>query len=220
MPQPFSRLYIDSSKGEDGLQGFLRVVLVSLLLAGVVATAQVWEYPTTIRVLLTAPVPGQPSGECNREIRGIVHIPFQEYVHNVLPNEWGPVSAFTDEALKAGAMAVKTYAWYRVLGRAKYPGQGYDVRDDICDQVYRQGSATLRTDRAFEATWPWAMTREGQLFESQYDSGTRGRPEPLYLGRLSQWGTQYWAEQGKDWRWMLRYYYGTIEIHRLSPRQP
>lgn len=98
-----------------------------------------------------------------------MHIPFQQYVRNVLPNEWGPVSAFTDEALKAGAMAVKTYAWYRVVGRAKYPGQGYDVRDDICDQVYQQGSATLRTDRAFEATWPWVMTREGQLFESQFD---------------------------------------------------
>jgi peptidoglycan hydrolase-like amidase len=199
----------------------LWIGMVGAVAVGLMATAQVWEFPLSIRVLLTAPALGQLPGECNRESRGIIQVSFQEYVRNVLPNEWGPVSAFADEALKAGAMAAKTYAWYRVMGRAKYPGQGYDVRDDICDQVYRPGSAILRTDRAIEATWPWVMTRGGQLFESQYDSGTRGRPEPLYPGRMSQWGTQYWAEQGKDWRWMLRYYYGAIEIHRqITPRQP
>ncbi|MCL6643211.1 MAG: hypothetical protein K6T71_07840, partial [Candidatus Bipolaricaulota bacterium] len=37
-------------------------------------------------------------------------------------------------------MAVKTYAWYRVLN-PKYRGRGFDVRDDACDQVYKPNSA-------------------------------------------------------------------------------
>ena len=30
----------------------------------------------------------------------------------VLSHEWAPPSAFSDEALRAGALAVKDYAWY------------------------------------------------------------------------------------------------------------
>lgn len=164
------------------------------------AVATQSSLPGTIRVLRTA------TGD-------IEVVNFEEYVKNVLPNEW--IASWDMDALKAGAMAVKTYAWYWTIHQ-KYPGGGYDVKDDISDQVYNPGSSHPRTDQAVEETWDWVMTKNDVIFESQYDSGTQGSPDPLNPGRMSQWGTQYWAEQGEDWQWMLHYYYDPVEIKGIN----
>jgi len=153
----------------------------------------------------------------------IEEINFQYYVKNVLPNEWAACWDWNIEALKAGAMAIKTYAWYRIL-HPKYPRQGYDVRDDEWDQVYDPdwkekfvlATPEERYENAIEATWKAIMTKESIIFEAQYDSGTPGTPYPLITGRLSQWGTQYWAELGKDWQWIIHYYYDPVEILQFS----
>ena len=77
---------------------------------------------------------------------------FNTYVKNSLPREW--ITSWKTESLKAGAMAVKTYAWYRTLhwkgGSAG--GVCYDLRDDTADQVYRPGSALAVTNAAVDAT--------------------------------------------------------------------
>jgi uncharacterized repeat protein (TIGR01451 family) len=151
--------------------------------------------PSTIRVLRTA------SGQ-------IEVVDFKDYVKNVLPNEW--ISSWDMDALKAGAMSVKTYAWYWTIHQ-KYPGQNYDVKDSTADQVYIPGTSNPRTDQAVEETWNWVMTKDGEIFQAQYDSGTAGSPEPLNPSRMSQWGTQYWAERDKDWQWIVHYYYDPIE---------
>ena len=151
--------------------------------------------PSTIRVLRT-------------ETGQVEVVDFKEYVKNVLPNEW--ISSWNMDALKAGAMAGKTYAWYWTIHQ-KYPGQDYDVKDTIGDQVYIPGTANSRTDQAVEETWNRVMTKNGEIFEAQYDSGTPGSPDPLYAGRMSQWGTQYWAEQEKDWQWIVHNYYDPVE---------
>jgi hypothetical protein len=152
-------------------------------------------------------------------------VDFKDYVKNVLPNEW--IASWSTDALKAGAMAVKTYAWYRVLNpkNSQYKKKGFDVRDDTCDQVYKPNSAVPKTSQAVDETWDWVMTRNGKIFEAQYVSGTPGSPEPCvvkgrkkkcYPGRMSQWGTQYWAEQGKDWQWILHYYYDPINLSKAN----
>jgi hypothetical protein len=151
--------------------------------------------PSTIRVLRTA------TGQ-------VEVVNFKDYVKNVLPNEWIP--SWDMNALKAGAMAVKTYAWYWTIHQ-KYPGQNYDVKDSTADQVYMPGTSNPRTNQAVEETWNWVMTKNGEVFQAQYDSGTAGSPDPLNSGRMSQWGTQYWAETGKDWQWIVHYYYDPIE---------
>jgi len=151
--------------------------------------------PSTIRVLRTA------TGQ-------VEVINFMDYVKNVLPNEWIP--SWEMNALKAGAIAVKTYAWYWTIHQ-KYPGQNYDVKDSTADQVYVPGTSNPRTNQAVEETWNWVMTKNGEVFQAQYDSGTSGSPDPLYPGRMSQWGTQYWAGTGKDWQWIVHYYYDPIE---------
>jgi hypothetical protein len=159
--------------------------------------------PNTIRVLRVS------SGQ-------IEEVDFQSYVKSVLPNEW--YASWDMNALRAGAMAVKTYAWYWCINQ-KYPGKGYDVRDDAWDQIYKPGTLHTRTNLAVDETWGWIMTRQGNIFQAQYIDGTQGSPDPIsaetgktYLGRMSQWGTQYLAENGKDWQSILRYYYDPIEI--------
>jgi hypothetical protein len=154
------------------------------------------SYPEKIRVL-------------RHETGQIDEVDFDYYVKNVLPNEW--IASWDMEALKAGAMAVKTYAWYWTIHQ-KYPGQGYDVRDDTWDQVYNPASSHSRTDQAVEDTWNWVMMKNGEVFQAQYDSGIQGSPDPLYPGRMSQWGTQYWAEGVKDWQWICHYYYDPIAL--------
>jgi uncharacterized repeat protein (TIGR01451 family) len=151
--------------------------------------------PSTIRVLRT-------------ETGQVEVVDLKEYVKNVLPNEW--ISSWNMDALKSGAMATKTYAWYWTIHQ-KYPGCDYDVKDTIADQVYRPSTANSRTSQAVEETWNWVVTKNGEIFQAQYDSGTQGSPDPLNAGRMSQWGTQYWAESGKDWLWIVHYYYDPVE---------
>jgi hypothetical protein len=170
------------------------------------ASAESLTIPSTIRVFITE------TGE-------IEEVDFKDYVKNVLPNEW--IASWDMEALKAGAMAVKTYGWYWTINQ-KYPGQGYDVRDNESDQIYKPGSSHPRTDQAVDDTWNWIMTRDGEIFQAQYIAGTPGDPDPPegYEGRMSQWGTQYWAEEGKDWQWMLYYYYDPIGLGGVEPGWP
>ena len=156
--------------------------------------------PTTIRVLRVA------TGQ-------IEEVEFKSYVKNVLPNEW--FASWEMDALKAGAMAVKTYAWYWTMHQ-KYPGENYDVKDTTADQVYKPGTSHSQTDKAVDETWDYIMTKEGATFQAQYDSGTQGSSDPKNLGRMSQWGTQYWAEKGKNWQSILHYYYDPIEIVALA----
>ncbi len=156
--------------------------------------------PTSIRVLRTA------TGTIDT-------VDFETYVENVLPNEW--YASWDQDALRAGALAVKEYAWYWT-NHAKYPGMGYDVKDSTADQVYVPGSAAASTNQAVTDTWSLAMLQNGSIFQPQYDSGTQGSPDPLYPGRMSQWGTEYWAVQGKDYQWIGDYYYPNTTFTDIS----
>lgn len=141
-------------------------------------------------------------------------VPFNFYAKHVLPSEW--YGSWPMESLKAGAMAVKTYAWYWISKGGKWPSLGADVKDTTADQVYNPNYSYPATDAAVDATWNYKMTRGGSLFESHYLAGSYGPGyEQGYEGWMTQWGTKYWADQGKDWQWILHYYYdpyGTISI--------
>ena len=132
-------------------------------------------------------------------------VDFDYYVKNVLPNEW--IGSWPIESLYAGALACKMYGWYHVL----YPRSTYyDVRDDIYDQVYAPGSEYYRTNQAVDDMDGIGVERDdGALFETQYLAGTYGpdKPSGEYEGRMSQWGTKYWADQGKDYAFMVHYYW-------------
>lgn len=139
-------------------------------------------------------------------------VDFKYYVKNVITNE--VYISWNKNSLKAMAMVIKTYGWYWTI-HEKYPGKGYDVKDTSVDQIYVPDSQNPISDKAVEDTWNYIMTMNGEIFESEYDSGTEGMTKPLYSGRLSQWGSKFLADQGNDWPYILHYYYdpsGTINI--------
>lgn len=120
--------------------------------------------PETIRVLRTD---GPADGT-------VQVVPFRGYVNVVMAAEWGPSNP--REALRAGAVAVKEYAWYQTMrwrGRTGPDGQCYDVVDSTVDQVYapetHDPAATLVA--AVDATWPMTVVRSGHLFSTHYQGG-------------------------------------------------
>ncbi|HET6313434.1 MAG TPA: SpoIID/LytB domain-containing protein, partial [Chloroflexia bacterium] len=152
--------------------------------------------PATIRVYRTA--------------TGVVEVvPFRDYVKHVLPSEWIPT--WPSEALKAGAMAVKSYAWYWVSRGGKQVSLGADVKDNVDDQVYDPNVSYASTDAAVDATFNYAMTRNGALFQAQYCAGSYG-PDPSGdcpwpNQYMTQWGSAYYGDAGKPWGWILQFYY-------------
>jgi hypothetical protein len=117
--------------------------------------------PTTIRVYNTA-----------RKRTEVV--PFKIYVEKVIASEWGPRTAVA--ALRAGAIAIKQYAWYFAMhwrGKSDPKGHCYDVTDSSGDQVYRASRAPSAEQRAaVNATW-WVSLRKGDtFFMTGYRPGT------------------------------------------------
>ncbi len=92
-------------------------------------------------------------------------IDFNEYVKDVLPAEWG--YGWPRESYRAGAMAVKMYAWQLISIGGKYDDA--DVYDSICDQVYIPGYSYSSTNNAIDFTWNWRLTHaDGSLFRTHY----------------------------------------------------
>lgn len=172
--------------------------------------------PSTIRVMVHGRTPTTDQ---------VVTVPFQQYVENVLPNEW--IASWDGAALEAGAVAVKSYAWYWVIHFGGYldtRGNCFDVTDDTDFQVYRAGSAVTSTNSAVQATWSVVARKSNQILQASYictlpftygstNCGTQGPRERCGAGangaQLSQWGSQACAQAGKTYQDILTTYYGT-----------
>lgn len=130
---------------------------------------------------------------------------FVFYATHVLPNEW--IHTWDADALGAGAVAVKTYGAYRAMpGHAYSGGEGCaDVVDTGRDQVFDPTWSTEETDQAVFATLGSILLRDGGLFLTQYDAGERVCE--YFDGRMSQWGSQACAEEGRLWPPITRVFY-------------
>lgn len=140
-------------------------------------------------------------------------VDFKEYVKHVLPNEW--ITSWPTESLRAGAMAVKMYAWQIVADGGKW--NDADVYDSTCDQVYNANRSYASTDRAVDFTWNWRLTKDGMLVRTAYRALYSQCLDANKAGRcMAQWDTYYHAigNNGYDkltWDEMLyRYYVGTV----------
>jgi hypothetical protein len=150
----------------------------------------------------------------------IVTVPFQTYVENVLPNEW--ISSWDEDALGAGAVAIKSYAWYWVThfgGYVNTKANCFDVADDTGFQVYKANSQNDRTTAAVLATWPVAIRRDGRIVQASYlgDLKTSSEGCGAYANgyQMSQWGTQACneASTGNKFNVILgRYYFPGIQL--------
>lgn len=151
---------------------------------------------------------------------------FAFYLSHVLPNEW--IASWDSDALQAGAIAAKTYAWYRTgSGNAYSGGSGCaDVIDTTADQVFDPTWSAASTDQAVYATLGSVLFQDGAIFLSQYWSGAKGDPcAPVtsgqYAGRMSQWGTETCAtgDPPMVWNDIVGTYYGaeaTTTWHYLN----
>lgn len=150
--------------------------------------------PETIRVRMT----GQLS--CSLTVSYTVKtVDFKSYVKHVLPGEWDPLSRAYPDALRAGAMAIKMYAWYWIERGGKWSDA--DVYDSVCDQVYNPSIAYESTNKAVDYTWGWTMTRDDQIFQAYHLQSCN---PPRCMGQRESLKK---AIEGLTWDEIIEYFY-------------
>ncbi len=118
------------------------------------------EPPPTIRVY--------------RVTEGFVEeVDFKHYVMNVVSREWNVKQG---ALRRAGAVAVKQYAWYHVLHYrgGKFDGACFDVRDTTADQLFANKPASqipTRVKKAVNSTWSWRLYRGDKFPMTGYRRG-------------------------------------------------
>jgi len=111
--------------------------------------------------------------------RGLLNVvnlvDLEEYLYGVVPSEMGPKRYDEIEALKAQAVAARTYA---LAHRGQFEAEGYDICATPKCQVYGGLSAEdpLST-AAVEATRGLVLTHGGQLADALFVSTCGGRTE-------------------------------------------
>lgn len=99
----------------------------------------------------------------------------EDYLKGVVPNEIGPANSATYEALKAQAVAARTYAW---KNRKQFDADGYDICSTPRCQVY----AGIKTENeltsdAVRETSGEVITYGGEPINAVYTSTCGGRTE-------------------------------------------
>ncbi len=173
--------------------------------------------PATIRVARTGHKDCAAWLDAGRPVLRVETVPFREYVKNVLPNEW--IAGWQPEALKAGALAVKMYAWRHILIERR-KDIGADIVDNTCDQYYVPGTQQASTDAAVDETWDYVLQRNKSFLPIFYLS-TRDRcTTSPYQPCMPQWGTQEDAQAGDSWQTIVQRYYGPADLFWGNLGQP
>lgn len=98
------------------------------------------------------------------------YIPLESYLAGVVPNEVGP--AWPEEALKAQAVAARTFALYKMSGRSQ---MAYDLDDSVSSQVYGGvNSEHKNTTDAVKATEGIVAVYNGKFIAAFYHSNCGG----------------------------------------------
>jgi hypothetical protein len=185
----------------------------------------VWQPPATIRVWRRG-LDGS-SASCQGRVDVL---PLEHYVKGVLPHEW--IRSWHGESLRAGAIAIRTYAASWVTNGGKYTCA--DVDDTTASQVYKDERFAV-TNAAVDATAGAFVMKNGLPVFAEY-SAENGNPtatgvsEPVCAGRprnghgrgTCQWGTQRWAsQQAKTHTWIVEHYYpGSSVVRPGAPPDP
>ncbi len=149
-------------------------------------------YPSVIRVAIR---------EYNNPFGPILYVQtigFQEYCEDVLPNEWYP--SWNPQALRAGAIAVKMFAWYHTLHPVTDSGFTFDVDNTTNFQQFKYLSGHVETNQAVLDTWKTVyVPPSGEIKELSYRAGFPNQKNSMFLdsGTMSQWGSEYFAQTVK-----------------------
>jgi hypothetical protein len=203
--------------------------LVRLLLAGLIAAATLGS-PGSRTPVAEANVCGTyasetvppPTIRVYRTATGAVDtVDFRTYAKNVLSREW--VSSWTTESLRAGALAVKSYAWYQVLhwrGYANGSGHCFDIFDSTRDQVYDPSKPTYPSAAAaVDATWSTLALKGGRIFPTYYNAGAPGERCGANANgwKMYQWGSQACGLGGKSAAQIMATYYAGVTVSSPPP---
>jgi stage II sporulation protein D len=102
-------------------------------------------------------------------------IGLEDYVRGVVPNELSPGGYPAIEALKAQAIAARTYA---LRNQGQFASEGYDLLPTTRSQVYRGlSSENPLSSRAVEETRGMIATYNGEPINALYTSTCGGRTE-------------------------------------------
>ncbi|MBR2198472.1 MAG: SpoIID/LytB domain-containing protein [Fibrobacter sp.] len=113
----------------------------------------------------------------NGKINAINTVDMEDYLRGVIPYEIGQLDSSRFEALKAQAVAARTYAYKHYNSRESL---GFDVFADTKDQVYKGlQSATALTDSAVKQTRGEVMMYNGEFITAYYHSTCGGVSETL-----------------------------------------
>ncbi|HZB46545.1 MAG TPA: SpoIID/LytB domain-containing protein, partial [Pyrinomonadaceae bacterium] len=106
-------------------------------------------------------------------------VPLEDYLRGVVPNELSPGAFPEIEALKAQAVAARTYA---LANLRRFQSAGFDLLPTTRSQVYG-GRATEHplTDRAVSETRGRVATYKGEAINAVYTSTCGGRTEHAEL---------------------------------------
>lgn len=126
----------------------------------------------------------------DRRMNVINCVDLESYVKGVIPYEMS--AGWPDEALKAQAVAARTYVVYN---QESYPEEYFDLSDDTYSQVYRGTKwANAQTDAAVNATAGQLLRYRGEICQIYYfaaDGGstedgknTFGADRPYLCGKL------------------------------------
>lgn len=110
-------------------------------------------------------------------ITAINIVDVEDYVRGVIPYEIGKLDSSRFEALKAQAVAARTYVYKHFNSR---DAMGFDVYADTKDQVYMgYKSATPLTNAAVKATVGETMMYKGEFIIAYYHSTCGGKTETM-----------------------------------------
>ncbi|HYO12386.1 MAG TPA: SpoIID/LytB domain-containing protein [Thermoanaerobaculia bacterium] len=109
----------------------------------------------------------------------INELPVEDYLRGVVPGEMGPEQYNQLEALKAQAVAARTYA-LRNLG--EFSREGYDICSTPRCQVYRGMTIEHHlSDRAIAETAGQVLLYSGELVDALYSSTCGGHTEDVHI---------------------------------------
>lgn len=129
-------------------------------------------------------------------------VDLEDYIRGVLPSEMPP--SFNIEALKAQAVAARTYAW---MNRDRHKHLGYDLCDSTHCQVYHGAlNEKASTSKAVAETEGRVIVYDGKLIWAQYCSDCGGITQDggkPYLRSVSDspegGGADYCSHSGHSW---------------------
>jgi stage II sporulation protein D len=169
----FPGAFVTSDAPQGGAPGLVRIIETGETASVVLVQAAKLEERLSVG---TSPLRGLVEVRAGTSgVTAVNILNLEDYLRGVVPNELSPGLFPQIEALKAQAVAARTYA-LRNLGQ--YKDRGYDICATPACQVYR-GFSTEHplTDRAIAETAGVAARHRGELINALYTSTCGGHTE-------------------------------------------